>query len=248
MNNSRHERVSMSEQSLTSMEIEYLAILYEYRENGYNRITTTELASKTFVTLGSISSNLKKLSTKVIDGEKLINYMKGYGVSLTETGLKTAGKVIRRRRIAECFIRHLNYDFYEIQNQIYQVSLTDDLADTIAEDYLKSAEDIRCSHGYLIPNKNGIYQFEQLNPLHLFEIEARVKIVKIPESPFYYIPKYCPAEINFIINIYNNKLIPDKILVIKSKDNKTVGIETQLGKINIQIKGLADQIYVIKEE
>ncbi|MHA2250946.1 MAG: hypothetical protein ACXAD7_11325 [Candidatus Kariarchaeaceae archaeon] len=57
----------MSDRSLTSKEIEYLAIIYEYLENGLNRVTTSELASKTYVTLGAVSSLLKKLDLKNVE-------------------------------------------------------------------------------------------------------------------------------------------------------------------------------------
>ena len=109
------------------MENEYLAILYEYLENGLNRVTTTELASKTYVTLGAVSSVLKKLSPKMNEGVKLINYMKGYGTSLTEKGQEIGGEIIRRRRISEIFLKNLGYEFYSLQKQIYQLNVTNDV-------------------------------------------------------------------------------------------------------------------------
>lgn len=236
----------MQNQKLTNMEIEYLAILYEYRENGFNRITTSEITSRTFVTIGSVSSNLKKLKLKKFDGENLINYTKSYGVSLTKAGQKTAGQIIRNRRIGEIFLKHLGYDFYAIQNQIYKIIFSNDLANSIEEEYFMFEKEKRCSHGYLLPDKSGVYQFEQLKTLDQFDVDSKVKIVKIPESPFYYIPKYSLSEINYIMDIYNNKLVPDKIVRIMSKDEEFIDVEIELDIASIQIKNLADQIYVIK--
>lgn len=234
--------------SITRKENEYLAILYEYLENGLSRVTTTELASKTYVTLGAVSSILKKLDNKLIEGNKLINYMKGYGVALSQTGQKIAGKLVRRRRIGELFLNHLGFNFYSIQKQIYQVNITDEISDKIENKYFMDNSEIRCSHGYLIPDNKGIYQFEQFKSLNQFNTDSKVKIIKIPESPFYYIPEYTPLETNYFLNIYNNNLMPGNTIKIVSNDPNFVIIETKSGNAQIPISGIGNQIYVMETE
>lgn len=234
----------MESDNLTRMEIEYLAILYEYLENGLNRATTTELAAKTYVTLGAVSSHLKKLSLKGREGTKVINYMKGYGTSLTKHGQEIAGKIVRRRRISEVFLKNLGFDFYSIQKQVYQINLTNEVADRIEKQIINDKNGIRCSHGYLIPNQSGYYQFEQLTSLDLLDIGSEVKVVKIPESPFFFIPQYNPTEANYFLKIYNINLIPGMKVTIASKDRETISIDTESGRETIPITTMANQIYI----
>lgn len=228
------------------MENEYLAILYEYFENGLNRVTTTELASKTYVTLGAVSSLLKKLSLKESEGNKLINYMKGYGTSLTKKGQEFAGHIIRQRRIGEIFLNILGFDFYSLQKQIYQVNLTNEVADRIEEQLMKKKKETRCSHGYLVPNKSGSYQFEHLTSIDKIEIGSQVKIVRIPESPFFFIPRHIPSETSYFLKIYNNNLVPENTFRIVSNDLESIVIESELGRENIPIRSMANQICVEK--
>lgn len=228
---------------LTNKENEYLAILYEYLENGLNRVTTTELASKTYVTLGAVSSILKKIDNKSVDGDKLINYMKGYGASLTPKGKQIAGQIIRTRRIGEIVLQQLGFNFFSIQKQIYQIKLTNEVSDKMFEQYFKDYNNIRCSHGFLIPGIDGSYKFEELKSINQFDVEARLKIIKIPESPFYYIPQYCLSKTDYFINIYNNNLVPDQIIRIQSKNPKIIDIETEMGIAQIPVASLANQIY-----
>lgn len=239
-------KFTLSEYNITSKEIEYLAIIYEFMENGLNRVTTSELASKTYVTLGAVSTTLKKLKDKQIEGKDIINYMKGYGVSLTQVGKGYAGKILRCRRITELFLNHLGFDFYAVQKEIYLITITDEVIDKIEEQFLKDLTDKRCSHGYLIPNRDGNYELEQLKDLTNYDIDTDLKIIKIPESPFYYIPQYNPLETDFFLKIHNNKLIPGKIIKILDKDPKFITIETSNGQTKIPKRGLADQIFVEK--
>lgn len=228
------------------MENEYLAILFEYLENGLNRVTTTELASKTYVTLGAVSSLLKKLSSKESEGDKLINYMKGYGTSLTNKGQEVGGQIIRRRRIGEIFLKNLGFDFYSLQKQVYQLNLTNDVADRIEEQLIKEKNEIRCSHGYLVPKKSGIYQFEQLTSIDKIDIGSQVKIIRIPESPFFFIPQYSPLETSYFLKIYNNSLIPEYTFRIVSNDLESIVIESEAGRENIPVRTMANQICVEK--
>jgi DtxR family Mn-dependent transcriptional regulator len=228
------------------MENEYLAILYEYLENGLNRVTTTELASKMYVTLGAVSSLLKKLWQKESEGVKLINYMKGYGTSLTDKGQEVAGQIIRRRRISEIFLKNLGFNFYSVQKQVYQVNLTNEVADRIEEQLIEDKNEIRCSHGYLVPEKSGSYKFEQLPSIDKLDCGSKVKIVRIPESPFFFIPQYNPSETDYFLKIYNNNLVPETTVSIISKEPESILIETELGRENIPVRAMASQIYVEK--
>ncbi|MHA2027811.1 MAG: hypothetical protein ACXAB7_06100 [Candidatus Kariarchaeaceae archaeon] len=237
-------QTKMNLTDLTSKENEYLTILYEYMENGLNRVTTTELASKTYVTLGAVSSILRKFEGKLVSEEKLINYMKGYGVALTQKGKEIAGLLVRKRRIAEVFLSHLGMDFYSIQKQIYKMSLPNEVSNKIEQQFFKDQKVTRCSHGYLVPDKNGTYQFDQLKSLSEFTSDGEVEIVKIPESPFYFIPKYNPSKTDYFLSIYNNNLVPNQRVRILSRTPKTIEIETEGGIDNIPNRGLADQIFV----
>ncbi|MHA2250945.1 MAG: hypothetical protein ACXAD7_11320, partial [Candidatus Kariarchaeaceae archaeon] len=164
--------------------------------------------------------------------------MKGFGVALTQKGQEIAGKIVRRRRIGDIFLNHLGFDFYSIQKQIYQLNITNDISDRIEEEFIRDEHETRCSHGYLVPGRNGMYQFEQLKPLSQFDVDTKVQIIKIPESPFYYIPQYSPAETNYFLNIYNNNLVPDQTAQIISRDSKFVTIETDSGSVRLPISNL----------
>lgn len=238
----------MQNKNLTNKENEYLAILYEFLENGLNRVTISELASKSYVTLGAVSSIFKKLRHKQYDADNLINYMKGYGVALTQIGQKVAGKIVRRRRIGEIFLKHLGFDFYTIQKQIQQNNFSDVVSDKIEEEFFQIDSDNRCSHGYLVPDKNGTYEFEQLKTLNQFDSNSKVKIVKIPESPFCITSEYNPVQTNLFMHIFNNNLVPRQSVEVLSKDPNFLIIETDSGESQIPIGSLANQIFVIKAD
>lgn len=229
---------------LTNKENEYLTIIYEFLENGLNRVKISELASKTLVTQSAVSSIIKRLDTKIFQSGKLIYYAKGHGVALTEEGQKLAGKIIRRRRISEIFLKELEFDFFSIQKQIKLISITDELSDKLVEKYFKNDTENRCSHGYLIPNRNGIYQFEKLKSINQFNTNSEVEIIKIPESPFFYLSQFSPSETDFFLKIYNYNLIPKKIVKIITKENNFMIIETESGNVKISNGGIADHIYV----
>jgi Mn-dependent DtxR family transcriptional regulator len=187
---------------------------------------------------------LRKFENKLIDEEKLINYMKGYGVALTQKGQAIAGLLVRRRRIAEVFLSHLELDFYSIQKQIYRMTLPNEVSDKIEDQFFKDLKSTRCSHGYLIPDKNGRYNFDQLKSLSEFTLDRQVEIVKIPESPFYFIPKYNPSKTDYFLSIYNSNLVPNQRVRILSRTPKSIEIETDKGIDKIPNRGLADQIFV----
>lgn len=88
----------------------YLKAIYKIAESGDGYITTNDIARKVSTSAASVTDMLKKLSKK-----KLIRYKRYNGLSLTESGRKTALNVIRKHRLWEMFlVKALKFKWDEV--------------------------------------------------------------------------------------------------------------------------------------
>ena len=91
---------------------DYLKGIHKLGSDGGD-VTTSALARHLGIGDGSVTDMLKKLASK-----KLIRYVPYRGVSLTETGRKTAIKMMRRHRLWEIFlVKHLGYGWDEVHEE-----------------------------------------------------------------------------------------------------------------------------------
>jgi len=80
---------------------EYLEALYKLREEG-KQAKTTEIASRLKVSAASVTEMLKKLANS-----GYVKHESYRGVTLTEKGLKAAGKITRKHRLLERFLHDI---------------------------------------------------------------------------------------------------------------------------------------------
>lgn len=80
---------------------EYLEALYKLREEG-RQAKTTDIASRLKVSAASVTEMLKKLADS-----GYVKHESYRGVTLTEKGLKAAGKITRKHRLLERFLHDI---------------------------------------------------------------------------------------------------------------------------------------------
>lgn len=100
----------------------YLKAIYHLSHSkGGGSVSTSELAESTQTRAASVSDMLRKLSDKAF-----INYIKYQGVTLTDSGLQIALKVIRKHRLWEVFlVEKLGFGWGEIHEIAEQLEHID---------------------------------------------------------------------------------------------------------------------------
>ena len=97
---------------LSIVEENYIKSIYKLSDAGRIVVSTNSLASKLSIKAATATDMLKKLSDKL-----LINYQKYQGVSLSDTGLQVALKIIRKHRLWEMFlVEKLNFGWNEVHD------------------------------------------------------------------------------------------------------------------------------------
>ena len=134
-------------------------------------VTVSELARKLSVKLPTVTSMIKKLSTK-----KLVSYAPYQGIKMTEKGRKEALSIIRKHRLAELFlvkILKLGWEeVHEIAEQLEHVN-SERFYNRIDEllGYPKADP-----HGEPIPDANGKVISQKSIPLGQAVVGLPVKI------------------------------------------------------------------------
>ncbi|MBI3502727.1 MAG: metal-dependent transcriptional regulator [Bacteroidetes bacterium] len=95
----------------------YLKAIYKIAESGDGYITTNDIARRMNTSAASVTDMLKKLAKK-----KLIKYKKYQGLSMTDSGKKTALSVIRKHRLWEMFlVKVLKFKWDEVHEVAEQL-------------------------------------------------------------------------------------------------------------------------------
>ncbi len=98
--------------SLSYTEENYLKAIYHLSYLGKECITTNEIAEMLNTKPASVSDMLKKLSQK-----EMINYVKYYGVEITDQGKSCALKIVRKHRLWEVFlVEKLKFNWDEVHD------------------------------------------------------------------------------------------------------------------------------------
>ena len=134
---------------LTQAIEDYLKKIYklQYTEKG---ATTSNIAKAMNVSSASVTNMLKRLSKM-----NLVDYNSYKGVTLTDTGRKTALETIRHHRLLELYlVEKLNYTWDEVHEEadILEHYISEKLEDRIAEVLEDPSHD---PHGDPIPAKDG---------------------------------------------------------------------------------------------
>ncbi|MBK6899452.1 MAG: metal-dependent transcriptional regulator [bacterium] len=126
----------------------YLKTIWDL-ETGHGRATTSEIARRLAVAPASATGMVKRLS-----GLGLLDHTPYRGVTLTETGRRTALRVVRRHRLIESFlvrIMDVPRDRVHEEAERWEHVLSEDMEDRI--DQLLGHPD-RDPHGSPIPARD----------------------------------------------------------------------------------------------
>lgn len=135
--------------STTSRE-DYIKIIYNKAVETGAPVSTSFIAQQLSVTQAAISDMLKKLH-----GDGLVRYEKYKGVELTDAGIETALKVLRRHRLWELFlINVLGMSWDEVHDEAERLEhQTSDVLINKIDEYLRFPK--FDPHGSPIPDRNG---------------------------------------------------------------------------------------------
>ncbi len=135
---------------LTFSEENYLKVIFHLSYISEKGVNTNSIAKKLETKASSVTDMIKKLAEK-----KLLIYKKYQGVTLTDTGKKTASLIIRKHRLWEVFlVEKLNFNWEEVHKVAEQLEhiKSPKLIDKIDELLGFPTVD---PHGAPIPDKEG---------------------------------------------------------------------------------------------
>lgn len=163
---------------LSQSEENYIKAIYSLEQQNSSSVGTNELAAKMETKASSVTDMIKRLSEK-----SLINYEKYKGCELTDAGVKSALKLIRKHRLWETFlVEKLNFGWEEVHDvaeqleHINSTQLTDRLEEFL--DYPKYDP-----HGDPIPTKEGeIHERERVYRLNQLEVGKRSIVIGVSDS------------------------------------------------------------------
>ncbi len=96
---------------------DYLKAIYHVSQSSSGAVATTSIAKQIGAKPSSVTDMFKKLSD-----QNLVKYQKYQGVSLTNEGVKTALRIIRKHRLWESFlVSHLNFNWDEVHQVAEQL-------------------------------------------------------------------------------------------------------------------------------
>ncbi|MBS1587771.1 MAG: metal-dependent transcriptional regulator [Bacteroidetes bacterium] len=195
----------------------YLKSIFNLSQTG-NKITPTAIAEALGNNPASVVDMLKKLVEK-----KLVQYDKGKGARLTESGLRTALDIVRKHRLWEVFLKEkLGYSWEEVHDMAEQLEHIHhpNLADRL-DKFLGFPE--YDPHGDPIPQANG--KMAKAFKTTLAEVEpkqqCRVVAVKDTGVSFLQYLKRLGIDIGSRINVVERIEFDDSIVIQIEKDLKT---------------------------
>jgi DtxR family transcriptional regulator, Mn-dependent transcriptional regulator len=128
----------------------YLKAIYKLLEKNPQGVSTNAIAERLETKAATVTDMLKKLSA-----QKLINYKRYYGVTLTPSGKKSALMIIRSHRLWELFlVQKLNFGWdqvHEVAEQLEHVQ--SDLLIARLDEFLEFPR--FDPHGDPIPDQDG---------------------------------------------------------------------------------------------
>ena len=95
---------------------DYLKAIYHVSQSSSGAVATTSIAKQIGAKPSSVTDMFKKLSD-----QNLVKYQKYQGVSLTNEGVKTALRIVRKHRLWESFGFSLNFNWDEVHQVAEQL-------------------------------------------------------------------------------------------------------------------------------
>jgi DtxR family Mn-dependent transcriptional regulator len=160
----------------------YLKTIFLLSQKTVGVVQTNTIAEHIGIKPASVTDMLKKLAEK-----KLIDYIKYKGVTLTETGKRTAVGIIRKHRLWEVFLvdtLHFKWDeVHEIAEELEHIN-SEILIDRLDQFLGKPRTD---PHGDPIPDEDGNFETVKLIKLNQLHIGRTGIIVGVSEHSSAYL-------------------------------------------------------------
>ena len=172
---------------------EYCERIFELKEDGVELIQA-RIADRLKVSRASVSEMIKRMET-----EGLVN-LSGSTIALTVTGTQLAERVVRRHRLAECFLINvlgLSWSTSHHEACKWEHVITDEVEVALAEMLGHPTE---CPHGNPIPGSS--YHSDVLTPLNAVSVGASFTVVRIPEE--------LEEAVGILDVLQNNEIIPGR--------------------------------------
>lgn len=162
---------------ITPSEEDYLKAIFHNTSALQPLVSTTVLAAQMSSKPSSVTDMIQKLSDK-----SLVNYTKYKGVGLSETGRKSALKIVRKHRLWEVFlVDQLNFSWdavHEIAEQLEHIqseALTEQLDIFLGRPKTDP-------HGDPIPTSDGSIQIQQKTLLDQAPLHTPLVCVGVEDS------------------------------------------------------------------
>ncbi len=216
---------------MTRSEENYLKTIFHLGGGNAQSITTNAIAEQMETKPSSVTDMAKKLADK-----GLVNYVKYQGVSLTDSGIKTALSIIRKHRLWEVFlVKKLDFawdEVHEVAEQLEHIK-SEKLIDKIDELLEFPKYD---PHGDPIPTKDGKFMERDEQLLSEMPVNTQGVCVGVKDSsaPF----------LKFLDK--NNIALGHTIKVLEKEDfDQSLHIEMQGKELRISHQ-IAANLYVKK--
>jgi len=218
---------------MTRSEENYLKSIFHLGGGNAQSITTNAIAEQMETKPSSVTDMAKKLADK-----GLVNYVKYQGVSLTDSGIKTALSIIRKHRLWEVFlVKKLDFtwdEVHEVAEQLEHIK-SEKLIDKIDELLEFPKYD---PHGDPIPTKDGKFMERDEQLLSEMPVNTQGVCVGVKDSsaPF----------LKFLDK--NNIALGHTIKVLEKEDfDQSLHIELQGKELRISHQ-IAANLYVKKND
>lgn len=215
---------------MTRSEENYIKTIFHLEKNYKKGISTSAIAAQMETKPSSVTDMIKKLSDK-----GLVNYKKYQGVSLTNSGRKTALNIVRKHRLWEVFlVEKLDFSWDEVHDVAEQLEhiKSEKLIDKLDEHLDFPQFD---PHGDPIPNKEGEFN-ERVKKL-LSDVPVNTKGicvgVKDSSAPFLKFLDKNNIALGQVIEVLEKEEF-DGSIVIKI-DEKRMHVSNQIA-INLYLK------------
>jgi DtxR family transcriptional regulator, Mn-dependent transcriptional regulator len=141
---------------LSFTEENYIKAIYKLSEDGDGAVTTNAIAEVMQTKAASVSDMLRRLNEK-----EIINYVKYRGVTLTDSGRKTALQLVRKHRLWEVFlVDKLKFNWDEVHEVAEELEhITSDLLIRRLDEFLGYPK--YDPHGDPIPTEDGFMAVKQ---------------------------------------------------------------------------------------
>jgi len=218
---------------MTRSEENYLKTIFHLGGGDSKSITTNAIAEQMETKPSSVTDMAKKLSEK-----RLVDYVRYQGISLTDTGVKTALSIIRKHRLWEVFlVEKLDFtwdEVHEVAEQLEHIK-SEKLVDKIDELLNFPKYD---PHGDPIPTKDGKFQERDEKLLSEMAINSKGVCVGVKDS-----------SVPFLKFLDKNNIALGNTIKVMDKEDFDNSLRIQMEGKEMRISHqIASNLYVKKND